>query len=184
MNVNIATKTTHHAEHNGKLRCPTGIIRCNSTCDKEETLRPKRHQKTEMASRKALPLSSKCSEGTGTSISHQLQLARAGFYYNPTSSCPDNVVCFLCNSNLDGWEDTDDPVNEHISHCHHCGWAITVAVENCIDKGMDELEDPMSERMVEARRMTFATGWPHENKRGWTCKVQKVAALSTTTRPY
>jgi hypothetical protein len=35
-------------------------------------------------------------------------------------------------------------------------------------------EDPMSERMVEARKTTFGDVWPHEKKRGWTCKIQKV----------
>lgn len=32
----------------------------------------------------------------------------------------------------------------------------------------------MSEDMLNARMMTFRTQWPHENKRGWTCKTQKV----------
>lgn len=36
-------------------------------------------------------------------------------------------------------------------------------------------EDPMSEKMVEARRATFKDTWPHEGKRGWKCKVQKVS---------
>lgn len=36
--------------------------------------------------------------------------------------------------------------------------------------------DPMSEDAIAARRGTFenGTGWPHEGKRGWKCKVQRM----------
>lgn len=37
----------------------------------------------------------------------------------------------------------------------------------------------MDESLVNARKMTFGINWPHEDKRGWVCKTQKVrAALS------
>ena len=84
------------------------------------------------------------------------------------------MTCYLCKSNLDGWEETDDPIDEHISHCRNCGWAINLWIEQAIERQEFDLEDPMSERMLEARQMTFSTGWPHEEKRGWLCKVQKV----------
>lgn len=106
--------------------------------------------------------------------SNQVQLAQAGFSFTPTSSCPDNVTCYVCGSCLDGWEDTDDPIDEHLSHSGLCGWAITLATERAIENGSDDLEDPLSEAMLEARRMTFACGWPHESKRGWLCKTKKV----------
>ncbi|KAF6224370.1 hypothetical protein HO133_010947 [Letharia lupina] len=102
------------------------------------------------------------------------QLARAGFYYQPTSSCPDNTTCYLCKSNLDGWEENDNAVNEHLKHSPNCGWAITIATELEIEDGSQSQEDPMSEMMLDARKMTFGSKWPHENKRGWTCKTQKV----------
>lgn len=102
------------------------------------------------------------------------QLARAGFYYHPTASCPDNATCFLCQSNLDGWEEDDDPIVEHLKHSPACGWAITAYIEQSIENGNPTEEDPMSEGMLSARTMTFGTQWPHENKRGWTCKTQKV----------
>lgn len=41
-----------------------------------------------------------------------------------------------------------------------------------------EIEDPASERMVEARRATFMSSWPHEGKRGWVCKTEKVTTES------
>lgn len=102
------------------------------------------------------------------------QLARAGFFYRPTASCPDNTRCYLCESNLDGWEENDNAVEEHLKHSPNCGWAITIATEIQIEDGSQSQEDPMSERMLDARRMTFDSKWPHENKRGWTCKIQKV----------
>lgn len=110
----------------------------------------------------------KCS---GSSRLTENQLARAGFFYRPTSSCPDNAECYLCKSNLDGWEENDNPVEEHLKLSPECGWAITVATEQ---DGSQREEDPMSERMLDARRMTFSSIWPHENKRGWKCKIQKV----------
>ncbi|MDI1487484.1 MAG: hypothetical protein OHK93_006754 [Ramalina farinacea] len=76
-------------------------------------------------------------------------------------------------SSLDGWEETDDPIDEHLSHCGHCGWAIAVATDRAIERGDDDLKDPSSEEMLDARKMTFA-GWPHEDKRGWLCKTQKM----------
>lgn len=103
-----------------------------------------------------------------------VQLSRAGFFYKPTSSCPDNTTCYLCQSSLDGWEENDNAVEEHLKHSPKCGWAITIATEFEIEYGNQSPEDPMSERLLDARRMTFGPGWPHENKRGWTCKTQKV----------
>ena len=102
------------------------------------------------------------------------QLAKSGFYYHPTTSCQDNATCFLCQSNLDGWEKDDDPVMEHLKHSPSCGWAITVYTEQSIESGSPAEENPMSEGMLSARLMTFGAQWPHENKRGWTCKTQKV----------
>lgn len=37
-----------------------------------------------------------------------------------------------------------------------------------------EIEDPTSARIVEARRATFSSMWPHDGKRGWLCKTEKV----------
>ena len=34
-----------------------------------------------------------------------LQLARAGFYFEPTPEFPDNVVCYLCLKRVGGWEE-------------------------------------------------------------------------------
>jgi hypothetical protein len=38
-------------------------------------------------------------------------------------------------------------------------------------------EDPMSETYANARKATFE-GWPHESKRGWKCKIEKVCESS------
>lgn len=35
-------------------------------------------------------------------------------------------------------------------------------------------EYPSSDRMIDARRATFADKWPHESKKGWKCKVKQV----------
>ncbi|MCJ1483005.1 hypothetical protein MMC06_003171 [Schaereria dolodes] len=103
-----------------------------------------------------------------------VQLAKAGFYYRPKASDPDNTACFLCNNNLDGWEEDDDPITEHLKHSPNCGWAINAGIEKDIENGIHDEENPLSEKMLEARRSTFDDMWPHDGKRGWTCKTQKM----------
>lgn len=100
------------------------------------------------------------------------QMAKAGFVFQPLPTNPDNVACFLCNKALDGWEQDDSPLEEHLKHSPECGWAITAAVE--AELGGYAAEDPRDALMVEARRATFADVWPHENKKGWTCKTKQL----------
>ncbi|KAL8377963.1 hypothetical protein RB595_008583 [Gaeumannomyces hyphopodioides] len=101
------------------------------------------------------------------------ELAKAGFYFDPHPGNPDNVVCFLCNKNMDGWEADDSPIEEHLKHSPNCGWAVTAAVEaEC--QGMEQV-DPRDPRMVEARKATFAGKWPYESKKGWKCKTKQLA---------
>lgn len=102
------------------------------------------------------------------------QLAEAGFVFQPTTSAPDNATCFLCHMNLDGWESDDDPAVEHLKLSPNCGWAINVGIEQNVEAATRNDLSPRSEQMTEARKMTFASAWPHEAKRGWLCKTQKV----------
>ncbi|KAG8528216.1 uncharacterized protein KY384_007133 [Bacidia gigantensis] len=102
------------------------------------------------------------------------QLAQAGFYYQPSSSNPDNVTCYLCETNIDQWEATDDPLDEHLAHAKSCGWAAIASVERAIENGEQDVPNPASEEIIQARMATFSCGWPHESKRGWLCKIQKL----------
>ncbi|KAG8167291.1 hypothetical protein KVR01_002980 [Diaporthe batatas] len=99
-------------------------------------------------------------------------MAKAGFYFQPYPSNPDNVICFLCNKALDGWEEDDRPLEEHLKHAPECGWAITAAVE--AELGEYVREDPRDALMSEARKATFAGRWPHESSKGWTCKTKQL----------
>ena len=38
------------------------------------------------------------------------ELALAGFYYKPSAEAPDNTICYMCERQLDGWEEDDYPV--------------------------------------------------------------------------
>ncbi|KAF9874748.1 chromosome segregation protein [Colletotrichum karsti] len=100
-------------------------------------------------------------------------LAKAGFVWKPWPDNPDNVVCFLCNKSLDGWEEGDNALVEHIKHSPSCGWAIVAGIEANV--GDLAAEDPSSTRMIAARKATFGGRWPHENKRGWKCKTKQLA---------
>ncbi|OAA67811.1 chromosome segregation protein [Niveomyces insectorum RCEF 264] len=102
-----------------------------------------------------------------------IDLARAGFFFNPQPGNPDNVRCFLCHKDLDGWEEDDDPLQEHLKHSGACGWAICAAIE--LELGETVNEDPRLPYLFEARKSTFAGRWPYESKKGWKCKVKQLA---------
>ncbi|KAL2110046.1 hypothetical protein VUR80DRAFT_1653 [Thermomyces stellatus] len=100
-------------------------------------------------------------------------LASAGWYYAPHPNHPDQVLCFLCRKGLDGWEEGDDPLLEHLRHAPECGWAVVSAIGAEIQEYVTE--DPKGKRMVDARKGTFAGRWPHEGKKGWKCKTKQLA---------
>ena len=100
-------------------------------------------------------------------------VANAGFYYQPQKTGDDNVVCYLCDRWLDGWEKDDDPVAEHLLHSPDCGYAILISLAQQEHFDAGNMEDPTSAKIEEARRATFAN-WPHESKRGWTCKTENM----------
>lgn len=101
------------------------------------------------------------------------ELALAGFYYKPSAEAPDNTICYMCERQLDGWEEDDDPVVEHLKHSNTCGWAILMAVMKETHDATN-IEDPTQSRIADARTATFESGWPHEAKRGWLCKTEKM----------
>ncbi|CAL3965355.1 unnamed protein product [Diplocarpon coronariae] len=101
------------------------------------------------------------------------ELAKAGFFFYPQPANPDNTACFLCHTALDGWEEGDDPLAEHLKHSSDCGWAIVATVEK--QDGELSREYPLSSKMIEARKSTFAGKWPHDGKKGWKCKVKQMA---------
>ena len=105
-----------------------------------------------------------------------LQLAKAGFYYKPSGASIDNVVCFLCKKSLDGWENGDDPVREHVRNVPGCAWAILTDLGRCMNNPNETRAEmnPMDEKMVEARRATFQDKWLHEHRKGWKPKIEKA----------
>ncbi|KAI4137067.1 MAG: hypothetical protein L6R39_007490 [Caloplaca ligustica] len=105
------------------------------------------------------------------------QLARAGFFYNPKASAPDNTTCYLCHSNLDGWEEEDSAFGEHLNFSPDCGWAVIAQIEQDGDGNLAK-RNPTDESLLNARMMTFGANWPHEHKRGWVCKTQKVRSAA------
>jgi hypothetical protein len=80
---------------------------------------------------------------------------------------------------LDGWEENDTPVFEHETHSPNCGWAINKSINwrNRINDPNRVEEDPLCDKMLQARIATFDNRWPHEGKKGWKCKVQRVRFL-------
>lgn len=50
-------------------------------------------------------------------------MAEAGFIFTGSSRDPDSVECFFCGKKMDGWEEHDNPFEEHYSHAKHCEFA-------------------------------------------------------------
>jgi baculoviral IAP repeat-containing protein 5 len=55
------------------------------------------------------------------------KMAAAGFYHCATNQEPDAVRCFVCHKELDGWEPTDVPLDEHRKHSPHCPYLNVAA---------------------------------------------------------
>ncbi|KIW07687.1 uncharacterized protein PV09_01626 [Verruconis gallopava] len=110
-------------------------------------------------------------------------LARAGFFYRPSAESEDNCECFLCHVKLDGWEEGDDPIEEHLKHSPSCGWALNVSIQRKFNNGETVDADPLSEQFVQARTHTFGENWPYESRKGWKPKIAKMVAAGWTYDP-
>lgn len=108
-------------------------------------------------------------------------MADAGFYYNPSAEENDNVTCFLCDKSIVGWEEDDDPLAEHLKLSSECGWAIIASLQAKNDELLKE--NPLGERLTEARKATFADKWPHEHKADWICKTSQLVEAGWTFQP-
>ncbi|KAH0545792.1 baculoviral IAP repeat-containing protein 5 [Cotesia glomerata] len=51
-------------------------------------------------------------------------MAAAGFFATGGKAEPDSVECFMCNKPMDGWEETDNPWEEHIRHQKDCKYIL------------------------------------------------------------
>ncbi|KAJ6191118.1 hypothetical protein N7519_001139 [Penicillium mononematosum] len=101
------------------------------------------------------------------------ELAHAGFYYKPYETNPDNTTCFECHRALDGWEEDDNPITEHLKHAPDCGWAIMMDLQQS-SSNPASIEDPTGDRITQARLATFGAAWPHDGKKGWVCQSDKM----------
>lgn len=110
-------------------------------------------------------------------------LAYAGFVWKPTTASPDNVQCFACNCQLDGWEPADVPAFEHLTHSPNCGFAINVCIRLRIGDPNRVEEDPLSEKMKEARRTTFGNMWPLDAAAGFP-SVEQVSRYLPNYRDF
>lgn len=116
-------------------------------------------------------------------------LAAAGFYHDPTESAPDNVTCVYCSKGLEGWENGDDALDEHLKRIvdkdtqAKCPWATIMGVKRDFDLfGPEELDggkhDPSAEYLVAARKKTFGNWWKFDGKKGWKPTSDRVSCLS------
>ena len=106
-------------------------------------------------------------------------LAYAGFQWAPSSASPDNVKCVYCDCQLDGWEETDVPAHEHLTHSPSCGFAINACIRLRHGDPARVEEDPLSDKMKQAREATFRDYWPLDSAAGFPSVEQVTASLSS-----
>ncbi|KAK1148523.1 hypothetical protein N8T08_009529 [Aspergillus melleus] len=104
------------------------------------------------------------------------ELAHAGFFYNPYETNPDNTTCFLCRRALDGWEEEDNSITEHLKHSPDCGWALMMDIQQH-SSNPAEIEDPTSDPIRQARLATF--GGKKKGSRSKKARTSKVSRQST-----
>ncbi|KAF2648730.1 inhibitor of apoptosis repeat-containing protein [Lophiostoma macrostomum CBS 122681] len=103
-------------------------------------------------------------------------LAYAGFIWKPTSASPDNVQCFHCGCQLDGWEPTDNPSFEHLTHSPECAFAINAGIRYRHGDPQRAEENPLSDKMRAARSQTYGDMWPLNSDDGFPSVEQMVDA--------
>ncbi|XP_064091937.1 baculoviral IAP repeat-containing protein 5.2-like [Macrobrachium nipponense] len=57
--------------------------------------------------------------GSDTCMSKE-KMAEAGFFFTGSKKEPDLAKCYICLKELDGWEEEDDPWEEHKKHAPYC----------------------------------------------------------------
>ncbi|KAL0118246.1 hypothetical protein PUN28_009119 [Cardiocondyla obscurior] len=67
-------------------------------------------------------------------------MAAAGFYVIGNDDEPDLVECFICGKQLNGWEPSDDPWEEHEKHQSKCPF-VKLNKPNEMDWTVEELYD-------------------------------------------
>lgn len=116
-------------------------------------------------------------------------LAIAGFRYDPTPTSDDNVTCVYCGKGLEGWEEGDDALDEHLKRLDSetgepCAWATILGAKRDYqdtvrsNKSTRHLERPQSQRLETARKRTFGAWWKLDNKKGWNPTSSKVGWVS------
>ncbi|WWD07597.1 hypothetical protein V865_005698 [Kwoniella europaea PYCC6329] len=115
-------------------------------------------------------------------------LSQAGFYHTPgsTEESWDNCKCFMCNLELGGWDEGDDPFEEH-SKRGNCAWADMVCKVKIEKRKRDRSDGaytttygteeslPQSKESALIREQTFKKWWPHKQKSGWLPTVKNLA---------
>ncbi|OCF58741.1 hypothetical protein L486_03231 [Kwoniella mangroviensis CBS 10435] len=115
-------------------------------------------------------------------------LSQAGFYHTPgsTEESWDNCKCFMCNLELGGWDEGDDPFEEH-SKRGNCAWADMVCTVKIEKRKRDRSDGaytttygteeslPQSKESALIREQTFKKWWPHKQKSGWLPTVKNLA---------
>ncbi|KAL5473051.1 hypothetical protein EMCRGX_G027492 [Ephydatia muelleri] len=108
-----------------------------------------------------------------------LKMAEAGFYYCGSTDTPDWVRCCVCHHELDGWDESDDPVEQHRNHEPDCPFLSIKDPYNITVADVIELERKAMEIYIqlESDRLTeLCTAEAHAMRQMLTDVQQKHKA--------
>ncbi|OCF32531.1 hypothetical protein I316_05711 [Kwoniella heveanensis BCC8398] len=123
-------------------------------------------------------------------------LSQAGFHHTPgsSSSATDNCKCFLCGVELGGWDEDDDPFQEHARR-GNCAWAEMVCAVTLERRKRDQSDGkytttyttpeslPQSNESNFVREQTYKKWWPHKQKSGWLPTVKNLSRAGFVYTP-
>lgn len=109
-------------------------------------------------------------------------LAAAGFFFEPVAGIKnsDNASCVYCCKGLEGWEEGDDALAEHLKRAlddgtgDSCPWATIMHESNTTKTAKQHWSDPHGDKMRNARKGTFGSWWKYDGKKGWKPTSDRV----------
>lgn len=127
------------------------------------------------------------------------QLIKAGFRHEPTAESPDAALCDTCLLCPDGWEEADDPYEEHVRRSPRCEMLKKHAMESSVGpnqesndrtvpaaadvKADDLMRDIRTENLAKPkpkRQSTYSQNGESSNKDTQTKAKSQVAHTAPT----
>ncbi|CCH40595.1 Baculoviral IAP repeat-containing protein 3 [Wickerhamomyces ciferrii] len=111
-------------------------------------------------------------------------MAKLGFYYNPSKSLNDRIKCFWCKKTTGNWKTTKDLVRFHLDKSHDCLLSNTLQLADILSNDLEShysptdlmLQDPLSTDAFELRLQSFGEDWYADKEKNAIPTSKNLAA--------